>query len=501
MQQIHLKRPGLGAAAEITSVLYLALPLALFFAGWLKWYVAFVALAALTLCLAFYIRSVLRINYKPKIQLRRAGLVAGLVAIIVWVLISGIGGLTPQTSDFNKHNAVTYDLVTRSWPVVYDFPQGKEPLVYYVAYYLPAATAGKIFHHSVRVAHGAMLLWSLIGMVLVFYWLSRLAGKSTLLLALLFIGFSGMDIVGSIAMQNADASYPIVTRGSEIEWYSGLTNMQYSSDTTSLFWTPQHAIAGWLLAGMLASIFVEKRRRYGAIFLGILGVLWTPFGTIGLLPIFVCLYLTSRDGWKQAITMPDIVAVIVMGGILALFFKSGSREPLQTFLAYDYTPYSLWRKIGVLVLFLALEFGIYALLLYRYMKTKEVREWLILFLACTVFLTVLPFLRMGTFNDLVMRASIPALALLAIMVYRFMASRQADAGLQRRQQLIWMVLGLGLVTPLIEFNTHLISKPLDINSWGSIANLSLDPHQEEAMNQYRGNDHSRFFRDLAQTNE
>jgi hypothetical protein len=287
-----------------------------------------------------------------------------------------------------------------------------------------------------------------------------------------------------------------VTRGSEIEWYSGLTNMQYSSNTTSLFWTPQHAIAGWLLTGMLAAIFIEKRRRYGAIFLGILGILWSPFATIGLLPIFVCLYLTNRKDWKRAITVPDVLAFLVLCGLLALFFKSGSPNHLQTFIAYSYTPYSFMKKVLVLILFIFLEFGLYSLLTYRYVKRQESKEWLTLFLACTIFLTILPLFRMGTFNDLVMRASIPALAILAVTIYKFLSSQQKDGSMLRRQQIAWMIFGIGLIGPLIELNTHLISKEIDINSWHSIANTSLDAHQEDAMNQYRGNNNARFFRDL-----
>lgn len=502
MRQMWENRPNLGAWIEVASVLYLALPLALFIGGWFKLPVALLLLVALAVCLWFYIRRVFATNFKPKIQFKRIGVISAVLLIAGWVVISGAGAVGSQTMDYAKHNAVTADLVNYDWPVVYDLPdRGETPLVYYIAYYLPAAAVGKAYHHSVNAAYAATLVWALVGILLIFYWMSRLAGKSTILLAVLLIGFSGLDIIGSLITTNADSSWPMITRGSKIEWFAWPTlQVLYPSHTTSLFWTPQHTIAGWLLGCLLASIFIEKRKPYGAIFIGILGLLWSPFATLGLLPIFVCLYLTSKNGWKAAFTVPDIVAMTALCIPLLLFFQSAAHQPLHTFLTYNPTP-SLLQKLAVLLLFILIEFGIYVLLMYRYVRKKESREWLTLLAACCIFLSLLPILRLGAFNDLVMRACVPALMLIAVLVYRFLSARLNDAVLQKRQQLLWMAVGLGFVNPLIELNVHLLSKPIPAENWISLSNTSLDAERDQAMDQYRGNSQSLFFRELTNTDK
>ncbi len=54
-------------------------------------------------------------------------------------MLSGIGGIGFQHYDWNKHNAILSDLVRESWPVGYTYYGRPVALVYYIAYYLPAA--------------------------------------------------------------------------------------------------------------------------------------------------------------------------------------------------------------------------------------------------------------------------------------------------------------------------------------------------------------------------
>ena len=59
-------------------------------------------------------------------------------------MISGAGGVGYQDSDWKKHNALMKDLQERSWPIVYTRDGVPLPLVYNIAYYMPAALAGRI---------------------------------------------------------------------------------------------------------------------------------------------------------------------------------------------------------------------------------------------------------------------------------------------------------------------------------------------------------------------
>jgi hypothetical protein len=68
-----------------------------------------------------------------------------------------------------------------------------------------------------------------------------------------------------------------------------------------------------------------------------------------------------------------------------------------------------------------------------------------------VVLAVLPVIRFGPNNDLVMRASIPSLAVLAIGACQALLAAPAAGGSWRRKALLGGLLAVGAVTPLHEF--------------------------------------------------
>jgi hypothetical protein len=493
---MKVSRVRFDTGMEIASVVYLALPVLLFFIGWLRPLVASLMIGVLLAGVFWYSKQVSTEDYHANITSKRIAVMVAGGLMLAWVLTSGIGGLAPQTGDFNKHNAIVSDLTLYHWPVTYHIRADRRPLVYYTAYYLPPAAIGKLApSHHVGVAHYALLFWSLLGILLVFYWLSRLAGKSTVLLVLLFIGFSGMDVIGSFITHTADNPVPLMSRTTDLEWYAGPANLQYSSNTTSLFWVPQHALAAWLVGSMLAATFLEKRSRGNVFFTGALTVLWSPLVAIGLLPLYVCL-LGKRADWRELVSWQSGAAGLLVA-LFGLYFLAGSHQSLGTFLSFTALHYGLIEKIALLGLFILLEFGIYALLLAPYVRRRESKEWFKLFAVCTAFLVILPVFRLGIYNDLVMRASLPALLVIAVLAYRFVATRQTNPQLHYRQQLLIICLTLGLVSPLVEFNTHLLSKRTDVNYWYSIGNPAISPQKEPTINQYLGNEKSLFYKHLA----
>jgi hypothetical protein len=71
-----------------------------------------------------------------------------LVVGTAWTVLSGIGGFGFQTGDFLERDAVLWELITRPWPVLgHGHAEGATnqlALSYSVAWYLPAAVAGKL---------------------------------------------------------------------------------------------------------------------------------------------------------------------------------------------------------------------------------------------------------------------------------------------------------------------------------------------------------------------
>ena len=150
---------------EFVTILYLTVPIMLFFYGWLKALYAALAIGATLACLVWYYRSLYG-EQAPKVTAKvvytKGALIGALLVLLLWVAMSGIGGIGRQNFDYNKHNAVIADLTTKDYPVYYDIEGQHKPLVYYVSYYLPAAVVGKTLGDSVAVTNAALLLLSLI---------------------------------------------------------------------------------------------------------------------------------------------------------------------------------------------------------------------------------------------------------------------------------------------------------------------------------------------------
>lgn len=55
-----------------------------------------------------------------------------------------MGGLSPQSADWSKHNAVLRDLIEKEWPVLYHNEDESSLLTYYLGQYLVPALSGKV---------------------------------------------------------------------------------------------------------------------------------------------------------------------------------------------------------------------------------------------------------------------------------------------------------------------------------------------------------------------
>jgi hypothetical protein len=127
-----------------------------------------------------------------------------LLTALLLLGMSGVGGYGYQDTDWLKHNAVLKDLIERPWPVVYRLGGQDVPLVYYVAFYLPAAFLGKL--GGWFLANQVLFGWSLIGLILVMLWFLILNQRAAFTVVLLFVMFSGLDIIGELVATSAVAA-------------------------------------------------------------------------------------------------------------------------------------------------------------------------------------------------------------------------------------------------------------------------------------------------------
>ncbi len=432
---------------------YLLVPFLIFCIGYLRAGYALIILVALTwLTVKFWNFSAEKMKsaFPP-----RADLLGGTLIILAWVLLSGIGGFAFQNPDFHGRNAIFRDLVQMDWPVFYSSVGGTNDyaLAYYLGYWLPAALVGKIAGWT--VANIALALWTIFGLILVGIFIRQLSGLSFTAGILLFIFFSGMDVIGVIFQQNAGLiTYPgIWPPIQHLEWWNEF--FQFSSFTTQLFWVFNQAIPVWVALGLI----FHKRNINLMMVVFALSFFLAPLPAIGLSPILLTLVVQDFNAWRAkrvkhqglkdwTLEIRDWVRCQVCPGCLL-----GSLLIIAVaFLFYatntSVTEWQLFNLNGssavIFLLFTILEWLILWLLVFEKNKTQP---WVYI-IALTLLLT--PLIRLSGLDIIGRRVTIPALFLLFLLV----AQALRNKGYRHRAVLI-LILIIGAFTPLYEINRSL----------------------------------------------
>jgi hypothetical protein len=402
------------------TVMYLVLPVFLFAWGWLKWPFALAVTLAAGFLFLIALRDIWRERDRLNFWKRLRPLWPALAILCAWLLLSGIGGFGSQNGDYTDNNALFRGLIEGNWPLQIVFKGQSVPVVYYLAYFLPAAGIGKLFGWG--VANIFILFWALIGVLLAFAWFRRLISVRSrvwplLVAALLFCLASGMDVAGFYVFQHNPFEW-----GEHIENWAKI--FQLSSQTSLLYWVPQQALAGWLMAGLTHACLDDPRLfRYLGMALAA-GILWSPFATAGIAPFLLVTGIALLVKKQSRILFAPLslglnLASVGIGAIHLLYISSNQ---------YNFPMGLLWNLVKdrrayltTVAEFWLLEFGLLAgaalllrLLAHRAQKTggmsarAVVLPWGWLGLACLILSGLLLF-KMGYNNDLVMRASIPSL--------------------------------------------------------------------------------------------
>lgn len=450
------------AMIAITYIV-LALPVTLFMA---TWYVPWVGIPAAGV-LVWSMRYVLRLKTEPAASLTRASWIIVIATSVLWLVINGAGGIGWQQADWLKHNVMLADLIKQPWPVLYT---PEKPLVYYVAYYLGPAAAGKLGGWFVAYGILGIQTWGLY--FLAACWVVKLLGRNGAIGLILFSLFSGLDAVGGW-----------ITERPFDPWWSRL---QYSNPALLVMFVPQHVSIGWLGAAL-----VWEGDRQGHPELGVLTWLlspcWSPFVTLGLAPFVLFTWLRHR-GWRHAFSLQVVAGLIVFVPAIAFF---QSRAPLES-----YTWHEMNVSDGIFVLFMTLQWGLYAALLALVEGRRLLRRpfLLIAFLS----LAVIPFVPFSGYTDFVMRASIPALFFLALQVIE-----SALEGVRRRNLAVaalWVTMLVGALQPLFHLRQSLVRFELNIPPIEQIPSLdqlaAYTGHSGDGR-QYIGRIDTVYFQHLA----
>ncbi len=375
------------------------------------------------------------------------------------VLLGGEGRIFYANTDWQIRDAILHDMVRWPWPVVYAHVDGPMLLRAPIGMYLLPALVGKA--GGALAADWALLVQNALVLGVILALGSQLfpSRRSRLIALVVVLAFSGMDTIGVILARPSQ----LLPLTRNIDGYGGI---QFDADLTNLFWVPQHALAGWL--GALMFVLWRAERMSLGVFLAILPLtaLWSPLGLLGMLPFAalagVKTLLERRLRWAD-VGPPALACLGATVTFLYLATDSG-RVGMQL---YPVIP----AVYLIVVLFDVVPFAAIAL------ATGAERVGRSTVIVATVSLLAMPFLELGGNTD--MRASIPALAVFAVISADLLAERRP----RRLRSVLVLVLAIGAMTPLREVARAVAFRPppppqCDLTrAWQrSYANFPLTPY-------------------------
>lgn len=376
------------------TCIYLVLPVLLF----CLWFTT--PFAALLLALTGYgtYRALSSDNVGP-IGISWTWLAAICAVSLACTAVAGVGHFFYANSDWIIRDAVLHDLSSSAWPPFYKNEEGASLVLRApVGYYLPSAAIGQAWGTS--AGNIALYLWTSAGFALFLASACRLFETAThrvTCIAILLL-FAGMDLAGFMWR----AGRPPVP-GETVEWWFQF--IQYPSNAYLLAWVPNHALPAWLGIVLILRHWQTRSLAKLTPLLSTAIPLWSPLAAAGLFPFFLFALAWRRD-WRILFS-PTTCLVFALPALAISGYLGMDAGTIQHgWFIRNFA--SKGEYIRFYAVFCLLEFGVLALILTRITAfTMPLR-------IAVVVLCLLPLYVYGPYNDMAMRASIPALAVLAL---------------------------------------------------------------------------------------
>jgi len=397
---------------------------------------------------------------------------------LIWVLTSGIWGLGFGRSGDWRMAREDYlsSLYSLTWPITHQFLEGGPLYLFrhYLAYYIPGPFLARVLGLGVDQVLLLTGIWTLLGVVIVLMLVNNFVSASRRLRwipSLVFIMFSGLDILGSRIEGNVGLRPQSFLHAGHIEWWA--RQFQFSSVTTLLHWVPQHAIAGWM--GALITLNLRSSKSFIRIVPILLSIslLWSPFVTVGIAMVALVAWLPFANETARSVTRADTIYLtfsLCSGYLMASFILSGSGQLSRTWLfqSRSYVMGGFELENGAintvlnLFFFLALEISPFVLLIFYLNRSRRQ-----LIVGVSIGLIICTQIVMSHDSLFTMRASIPLLAVLAVLTGETLVRQLESQGISFQSISIIFMLLIGSMTPIIEIAARIDSRAL--------SNRSLQP--------------------------
>ncbi len=472
----------------LIAYLYVLLPILIFFLGWCRWYVAIPGTILLIYCF-FQLMKNSPEMWKPVWSREEIEKMVFIFLIIaLWVYFSGLGKLVFQNPDHDWRNAIFEALVNYSWPVERmvqsDGISSVRGLIYYIGFWMPAALVGKLFGMDAGFCFQA--IWGALGIYCVYYLICILRKEIAIWPLMILIFISGLDAAAFYVAGGGETLYNITTH---LEWWPNI-HLQYSSITTQLFWVFNQAVPAWLLILLL---YMQKNNRQMLLLLSC-AMLPSTIPFVGMIPFTVYFMLShsyDRGTIKERIqaflwdtfTVENVLGGGMIGIISFLYLKTNVSSQSTGVVAELDGPKAY---IFTWLIFILFEVGVYWIVIYNYQKKN------LLFYVICVCLLVCPLIKVGSGVDFCMRASIPALLLLYLLVVETLERSWKRKDYPILAMLIVLLL-IGSITPVHEFCRTISKTAYRAYNHEYIFAISVSEESLFMANNFSGNVENSFF--------
>jgi hypothetical protein len=356
-------------------------------------------------------------------------------------VLGGEGHFFYANSDWLTRDGVLADLVRDGTTPLYQYGGQDYYLRAPLGMYMLPAMIGRIF--GLFSAHMTLLATNALIFGAILYLASSLAGARPIVILAIMIGFGGLDIIGELMARAASLRNGDLTN-QKMEWWSMAfvpeTMLQYSGHVTQLFWAPNHTAPGWFIAVL---VLLRSRKEISVSILVAccaMLVLWSPLSVLGAVPFIVVLMICAS---RREVASPESLLAAATGLCflpIALYLVMGSGAVAHGWMI------DIDGFVRIYPLFLLIEIPQATVLLYTWRKIETADR--IPLAVAIVTLCLLPFYGFGPNNDLVMRASIPALFLVAFSFARVAIATRRDGSVL--PTIIACIVLISAATPLAQ---------------------------------------------------
>ena len=405
-------------------VLFLTIPLFMFFLGYLKLTVSIPLTLIFAGIVLYCVSDCMNgpdgnkiSQFDTGLQIPLSYLIGFAVTALVVSFVSGVGEYIYTLQDHEYRRAILRDLIDYDWPVIYNYSTQTNPEVreifglasgerafsYYFIYWMPAALIGKIFGFG--AGNFVLLIWNSIGIFLCLLATSAVIKKATCWVPFIFVFFSGLDIIPNLVYE--------LTHYSDWRWFEGfVTSMSYVSNFRELASVFNQMVPCFLVVLIL---MLSYNTRSMGLTAGIL-FCYSPWAVFGILPMVAAFLFGKKLRASKlsrtlfnAFSPSNIAAAVLILTIFGSYYMTNSGAVGYKGFAWTYFSNISWFILAYIV-FILIEVIPFALILYKREKSDPV------FWTAFATLLILPFYRVSEMNDFTMRGSMPALFFFCILL-------------------------------------------------------------------------------------